>query len=63
VVWTAAAAGDLPAARQQLEAAADLGEEIGYLIGAAGALHGLARLGHARQVSARLAALATQVDG
>jgi DNA-binding CsgD family transcriptional regulator len=61
--WTAAAAGDLPAARRQLEAAADLGEEIGDLIGAAGALHGLARLGHARQVSARLAALATQVDG
>jgi DNA-binding CsgD family transcriptional regulator len=61
--WTAAAAGDLPAARQQLEAAADLGEEIGDLIGAVSALHGLARLGHARQVSARLAALATQVDG
>jgi DNA-binding CsgD family transcriptional regulator len=61
--WTAAAAGDLPAARQHLEAAADLGEEIGDLIGAAGALHGLARLGHARQVSARLTALATQVDG
>jgi DNA-binding CsgD family transcriptional regulator len=61
--WAAAAAGDLPAARQQLEAAADLGEEIGDLVGAAGALHGLARLGHARQVSARLAALATQVDG
>ena len=61
--WTAAAAGDLPAARQQLEGAADLGEEIGDLIGAVSALHGLARLGHARQVSARLAALATQVDG
>jgi DNA-binding CsgD family transcriptional regulator len=61
--WTAAAAGDLPAARQWLEMAADLGEEIGDLIGAVSALHGLARLGHARQVSARLAALATQVDG
>jgi DNA-binding CsgD family transcriptional regulator len=61
--WTAAAAGDLPGARQQLEGAADLGEEIGDLIGAVSALHGLARLGHARQVSARLAALATQVDG
>ena len=61
--WTAAAAGDLPAARQQLEAAADLGEEIGDLIGAVSALHGLARLGHARQVSARLGVLASQVDG
>jgi DNA-binding CsgD family transcriptional regulator len=61
--WMGAAAGDLPAARRQLETAADLGEEIGDLIGAVAALHGLARLGHARQVSARLAAVAAQVDG
>jgi DNA-binding CsgD family transcriptional regulator len=61
--WTAAAAGDLPAARAHFEAAANLGEEVGDLIGATGALHGLARLGHARQVAGRLAALATQVDG
>ena len=62
--WTAAAAGDLPAvAASSSRGAADLGEEIGDLIGAVSALHGLARLGHARQVSARLAALATQVDG
>jgi DNA-binding CsgD family transcriptional regulator len=61
--WTTAAAGDLPAARDQLEAAADLGEQIGDLIGATSALHGLARLGRARDVAGRLAALATQVDG
>jgi len=61
--WTAAAGGDLPAARHQLEAAADLGEEIGDLLGATNALHSLARLGHARQVAARLAHLATRVDG
>jgi DNA-binding CsgD family transcriptional regulator len=61
--WAAAAAGDFPAARRQLEAAADLGEETGDLIGAASALHALARLGHARDVAARLATLATQVDG
>jgi DNA-binding NarL/FixJ family response regulator len=61
--WTAAAAADLPAARAQLEAAADLGEEIGDLIGAVSALHGLARLGRARDVATRLADLATQVDG
>jgi DNA-binding NarL/FixJ family response regulator len=53
----------LPAARAQLEAAADLGEQIGDLIGAASALHGLARLGHARDVAARLAALARDIDG
>jgi hypothetical protein len=61
--WAAAAAGDLPAARHQLERAADRGEEMGDLIGAASALHGLARLGHAREVAARLAALANEIDG
>jgi DNA-binding CsgD family transcriptional regulator len=61
--WATAAAGDLPAARAQLEAAADLGEQIGDLIGAASALHGLARLGHARDVAARLTALASDIDG
>jgi DNA-binding CsgD family transcriptional regulator len=61
--WTAAAAGDLPAAREGLEAAADLGERIGDLIGATSALHGVSRLGHARDAATRLAALATQVDG
>jgi DNA-binding CsgD family transcriptional regulator len=61
--WAAAAAGHLPAARHQLEAAADLGEQVGDLIGATSALHGLARLGGARQVAARLAALADEVDG
>jgi DNA-binding CsgD family transcriptional regulator len=61
--WTAAAAGDIPAARVQLQAAADLGEEVGDLIGATSALHGLARLGRARDVAARLSALAEDVDG
>jgi DNA-binding CsgD family transcriptional regulator len=59
----AAAAGDVPAARDHLEAAASLGEKIGDLIGATSALHALARLGRARQVAARLAGLAGQVDG
>jgi DNA-binding CsgD family transcriptional regulator len=61
--WAAAAAGDLPGARVQLETAADQGEEVGDLVGAASALHGLARLGRVRQVAARLAALADDVDG
>ncbi len=38
----------------QARRGADLGEEVGNLVGAAGALHGLARLGHARQVASRL---------
>jgi len=61
--WAAAAAGDLPTARAGLEEAADYGEEAGDLVGAASALHGLARLGHARQVAGRLEHLAAQVDG
>ncbi len=61
--WAAAAARDRPGARDRLEAAAGLGEEIGDLIGATSALHGLARLGRARHVAARLAALADEVDG
>jgi DNA-binding CsgD family transcriptional regulator len=61
--WTAAAAGELPAARDQLEAAAELGEQIGDLIGASSALHGLARLGRAGQVAARLSALVEEIDG
>jgi DNA-binding CsgD family transcriptional regulator/RecA/RadA recombinase len=61
--WMAAAAGDLPTARARLEEAADVGEEVGHLVGAASALHGLARLGRARQVAGRLEDLAAQVDG
>jgi DNA-binding CsgD family transcriptional regulator len=61
--WAAAAAGDLPTARARLEEAADLGQEVGHLVGAASALHGLARLGHARQAASRLEDLAAQVDG
>ena len=61
--WAAAAAGDLPTARSRLEEAADFGQETGDLVGAASALHGLARLGRARQVAGRLENLAAQVDG
>ena len=52
--WVAAAAGDLPRARHQLERAAALSEDIGDLVGLAEALHGLARIGRARQVCDRL---------
>jgi DNA-binding CsgD family transcriptional regulator len=61
--WAAAAAADLPTARATLEEAADIGQEVGHLVGAASALHGLARLGQAHQVASRLADLAAQVDG
>lgn len=61
--WTTAAAGDLPGACDQLEQAADLGEEIGDLMGEVAALHGLARLGRAREVHDRLAGVSARVEG
>lgn len=61
--WVAVAAGDLPSAYRLLEQAADQGQRIGDRIGEAAALHGLARLGRARQVTARLDALVGEVEG
>jgi DNA-binding CsgD family transcriptional regulator/DNA-binding transcriptional ArsR family regulator len=61
--WTAAAAGDLPAARARLQEAADLGQQVGDLVGATNALHGLARLGGASQAAPRLISLAPEVEG
>jgi hypothetical protein len=61
--WTAAARGDLPEARHLLDQAATVGEGDGYLVSAAAAVHGMARLGHAKQVMSRLAALAGQIEG
>ncbi|MFP3900860.1 MAG: LuxR C-terminal-related transcriptional regulator [Acidimicrobiia bacterium] len=61
--WTAAAAGDLPLAHQILEAAADLGDRIGDVVGEATCLHGLARLGRAGDVRDRLSEVAAGIDG
>src|SRR5690606_8801254 len=61
--WVAAAGGDLPTATRHLADAADVGERIGDLVGAAAALHGLARLGRAADVADRLAAVAARIDG
>jgi DNA-binding CsgD family transcriptional regulator len=52
--WVAASAGDLRAAQRLLEEAAAQGDEIGDLTGRAAALHGLARLGRAKDVVERL---------
>jgi DNA-binding CsgD family transcriptional regulator len=61
--WTAVAAGDLPQAGQFLEEAAATGEAIGDLVGEASSLHGLARLGHAKDVASRLTAVVANIDG
>ena len=61
--WVSAAGGDMPAARAQLERAAELGAGIGDAVGEAAALHALARLGEADAVSDRLAGVAAGIDG
>ena len=61
--WAWAAAGDMATARKNLEVAVDLGHEVGDLLGTTRALHGLARLGRARQVAGQLGELAERVDG
>ena len=61
--WAWAAAGDMGTARQNLEVAVEVGKEVGDLLGATRALHGLARMGRARQVADELGALASKVDG
>jgi DNA-binding CsgD family transcriptional regulator len=61
--WTSAATGDLLSARAWMIEAADLGESIGDLLGAASALHALARLADPAGALDRLRHLATVVEG
>jgi DNA-binding CsgD family transcriptional regulator len=61
--WTAVAGGDLVTARARLEEAATLGSRMGDLVGQTAALHGLARIGYASEVSDELTALAGQIEG
>ena len=61
--WIEVAAGDLPKARDLLREAADAGEVIGDYVGRASALHGLARLGRAKEVAEALAVEANRVEG
>lgn len=61
--WTAVAHGDLRQASELFEKAADLAEQRGDLVGAATALHSLARTGAAKPIGTRLRRIATGVDG
>jgi DNA-binding CsgD family transcriptional regulator len=60
--WTAAARHELPAARAIFEEGVTLGQSIGDHVGAALALHGLARIGHASESLERLTAIASSSD-
>jgi DNA-binding CsgD family transcriptional regulator len=61
--WARAASGDMGTARKSLQAAVELGKETGDFLGATRALHGMARMGRARQVVDQMGALASKVDG
>ena len=61
--WLAVSDGLLSDAYAQLQEAAAMAREDGANASEAGALHDLARIGHAAQVAPRLAEVATRVDG
>jgi DNA-binding CsgD family transcriptional regulator len=61
--WAEVAGGNLPAGVQIFRDAADIGERIGDLVGAAAALHSIARIGHAKDVVGRLTELAGVIAG
>jgi len=61
--WAAVAADDIPTARRFLDEAIGLAESVGDLVGAAEALHGVARLGRPEDAVKRLAELATEIEG
>jgi DNA-binding CsgD family transcriptional regulator len=61
--WTLAALGDLSGAVGTLRSGADLATDLGDLVGAASALHAVARLGHADEVLDELAAVTSAVEG
>ena len=61
--WCSAAAGELPRAREQALAAAELAESLGQDGVAARALHDVARLGDPATAAPRLAVIADRLDG
>lgn len=61
--WLSVAAGKLREARDVFVQAADEGERIGDLVGAAAALHNAARIGYAKFVAVRLGQAAADVEG
>jgi DNA-binding CsgD family transcriptional regulator len=61
--WARVVAGDLPGARDVLQAAAELAAESGYRVTEAWLLHDIARLGDPASVAGRLAELAGHCEG
>ncbi|GAB3347577.1 AAA family ATPase [Amycolatopsis echigonensis] len=61
--WTEIASGNFRRAQALFGEAADEGERIGDLVGAAAALHGMARIGHAKEIAGRLGDVAAGIEG
>ncbi|KMV20796.1 hypothetical protein ACT16_20020 [Mycobacterium heckeshornense] len=61
--WVALARGEVRVAHRLLEEAAKVGQDIGDFVGAAAALHGLARLGAAEAAALRLSELSGRIEG
>lgn len=61
--WAAVARGDLPDAAVRFRRAAEVGAEIGDLVGQSAALHALARIGRADEAADALQQLAAQIEG
>lgn len=61
--WAQVAGGDIAGGAATLDGAATLALEIGDRVGAASALHGVARLGRSSEVCEQLAKVAQEVDG
>jgi DNA-binding CsgD family transcriptional regulator len=61
--WTAVAHGEITAAVDEFEEEVAHSTSLGDLIRAGMALHGLARIGHARQAAERLRGIADEVEG
>lgn len=61
--WALVAAGDLETGRQRFGAAANQAQARGDLVGEAGALHCIARIGYASEVVDRVARLAEGLEG
>lgn len=61
--WTDVAGGNLRHASIGFKDAARRGEKIGDLVGAAAALHSLARIGHAKEAISSLEELSAEIEG
>ncbi|MGQ0624351.1 MAG: LuxR C-terminal-related transcriptional regulator [Sporichthyaceae bacterium] len=61
--WVAVAGGDIGAGADLLRAAAQTCVQIGDLVGAAAAMHSMARIGYAKEIHLQLSEIAARIEG